>query len=247
MPKRNRPNAGKGISLGQYLRYLNHVITFVTYLKSRTRLAGGIIALLLLALASITVPAFNGDGGSLMAQASEVLDRFVGRSPGERGETDLIKTKVKRAKGKFADKLLATAPRAKAGGPEERALGKIFDTPPEEAVNDLSENPLGPLALGGPGSDALIPLADIASPGGRPGGSGFPGGISTVVPPGTSGTPGNPTDPAGPTDTTNPVDPTPPVAAVPEPATWALMLLGFGLCGAALRRRHQRSGKPGIA
>jgi hypothetical protein len=29
----------------------------------------------------------------------------------------------------------------------------------------------------------------------------------------------------------------PPVAPVPEPATWALMILGFGLAGAALRRR----------
>ena len=29
----------------------------------------------------------------------------------------------------------------------------------------------------------------------------------------------------------------PPVAGVPEPATWALMLFGFGAAGAALRRR----------
>jgi hypothetical protein len=30
------------------------------------------------------------------------------------------------------------------------------------------------------------------------------------------------------------------VAAVPEPATWALMILGFGIVGAALRRRRTR-------
>ena len=28
-----------------------------------------------------------------------------------------------------------------------------------------------------------------------------------------------------------------PVAAVPEPATWAMMIAGFGLAGAAMRRR----------
>jgi len=34
-----------------------------------------------------------------------------------------------------------------------------------------------------------------------------------------------------------PVD-NPPVGGVPEPATWALMILGFGLTGHAVRRRH---------
>ena len=30
-------------------------------------------------------------------------------------------------------------------------------------------------------------------------------------------------------------------AAVPEPASWALMIAGFGLTGAALRRRRYRT------
>jgi hypothetical protein len=30
-----------------------------------------------------------------------------------------------------------------------------------------------------------------------------------------------------------------PVSAVPEPATWAMMLGGFGLLGAATRRRNR--------
>ena len=33
------------------------------------------------------------------------------------------------------------------------------------------------------------------------------------------------------------------VGAVPEPATWAMMLLGFGAMGASLRRSRRRSGK----
>ncbi|QDZ08977.1 PEP-CTERM sorting domain-containing protein [Sphingomonas panacisoli] len=28
------------------------------------------------------------------------------------------------------------------------------------------------------------------------------------------------------------------VSGVPEPATWAMMIMGFGLIGAAMRRRH---------
>jgi PEP-CTERM motif len=34
---------------------------------------------------------------------------------------------------------------------------------------------------------------------------------------------------------------------VPEPATWAMMIMGFGMIGAALRRRRQQSSKPGTA
>ncbi len=43
-----------------------------------------------------------------------------------------------------------------------------------------------------------------------------------------------------------PPPPPPPPAAVPEPASWALLLSGIGLAGAALRRRHalKRSNVP---
>ena len=36
-------------------------------------------------------------------------------------------------------------------------------------------------------------------------------------------------------------------SGVPEPATWALMLLGFGLVGGTMRRRPQPSGEPTFA
>ena len=207
----------------------------ITYLASKRRIAAGAAALAVLATTSVTVPLFSGDGGLLLAQASDALQRFVDRSPGERGETDLIKTKVKRDFGAPAS---ARALGPQRDAPEERALGKIFDTPPEEAVDQLSENPLGPLALADP-DPSLLPLGDAGTIGGTPSGPGFPGGISTVVPPIA-------TDPG---DPTTPVDPEPPVTgAVPEPGTWALMILGFALCGAALRRRNGHSqGRPGVA
>ena len=58
------------------------------------------LAMLVLALMSVTIPAFSGDGGSLMAQTSDALDRYLGRSPGERSETDLLKGKASKGKGK---------------------------------------------------------------------------------------------------------------------------------------------------
>ena len=37
------------------------------------------------------------------------------------------------------------------------------------------------------------------------------------------------------------------VAAVPEPATWAMMILGFGAIGAALRSKRRRNAAPALA
>src|SRR3546814_16965320 len=76
---------------------------------------------------SITIPALSGDGGSVLAQSSDALDRYTGRSPGERGENDILKGKARR----IADRLFGR--RVNSGGPEQRALGKMFDTPPEES------------------------------------------------------------------------------------------------------------------
>ncbi|MBE1526364.1 hypothetical protein GGC65_000820 [Sphingopyxis sp. OAS728] len=209
-----------------------------TFLGSRLRVGAMAIALLLLAIMSMTIPAFSGDGGKLLAQTTDVLERFVGRSPGERDETDLLKGKKNRDEP-LADRLFGR--RINGGGdPEQRALGKIFDTPPEDSIKELVDGPPGPLALGEPVGSGIPALGDV----GGGSSSGFPGGISTVVPSGPAATPGGP-NPGNPTPG-GPTDPgvTPPVAAVPEPGTWALMLIGFGLCGAVLRRRR-RSLPPG--
>jgi hypothetical protein len=34
---------------------------------------------------------------------------------------------------------------------------------------------------------------------------------------------------------------TPGLSAVPEPATWAMMILGFGLVGGVMRRRQRQT------
>jgi len=208
------------------------------------RVGAAALALLLLATMSMTIPAFNGDGGSVYAQTTDALSRFIGRSPGERDETDLLKGKVRKGPS-LADRLFGR--RMNGGEPEQRALGKIFDTPPEESIKEITQVPPGPVALSDPIPSGLLPLGDVGTPpaatvGGPP--LGFPGGIGTVVPPGTTAGPGDPgvsPPPAPGVDT--------PVAAIPEPATWAMMLIGFGICGAALRRRRRliTEGLPSVA
>jgi hypothetical protein len=80
---------------------------------------------------------------------------------------------------------------------------------------------------------------------GVPGFPGFPGGpvgpiVIVPVTPGTPGTPGGPDVPGGPGTPGTPGTPvTPPPSAVPEPASWAMMVLGFGFAGGAIRRRRR--------
>ena len=179
---------------------------------------------------------------SVLAQASDALQNFMGRSPGERSDVDLIKGKIKGAR-------VAGKPGRTVGVPAERALGKVFDTPPEAEVAGNSPLILPQEVLPG----AAVPLGQIATgpqtgTGGSPGGGtiggpggGFPGGGGggIIVPPNPTPTP-NPTDTPGPGPSPTP---TPPdvVTAVPEPGTWLLMLFGFGFYGFAMRKRAGRN------
>ena len=105
-------------------------------------------------------------------------------------------------------------------GPVERVLPVVRERPPEvptgAPLGDFGPDPaLAPLALPPEG-------ATSTSSGGPPD---FPPGItSTGGPPITStSTSGGP-----------PVNPPP----VPEPATWMMMILGFGVVGSAIRRQN---------
>ncbi len=84
---------------------------------------------------------------------------------------------------------------------------------------------LGSLGTGGSGIGA--PPAALTP--GNPVGPDFP--IIPVVPV----VPGNPTKPEDVPETF-----TPPPPAIPEPATWAMLLLGFGAVGSVLRRANGR-------
>lgn len=127
--------------------------------------------------------------------------------------------------------------------PAERALGKMFEPEVEPVVigdgplaspDALLTNPqiasLGDFGLPAEGTSFDVPPGLIGLPqfiggggagGGGPGsggsgpGGGSPGGGGTVSPP-TVEVP----------------------SAVPEPGTWAMLLLGMGLCGFTMRRRR---------
>lgn len=158
----------------------------------------------------------QGRFGSLTTLGSEALSALESRSPGLRIGGVALKGKGKRARALPKQRLARTSPAAVA--PTERALGKIFP-PPELAFNQA---PLG------------LPLVTVPSVGtfSTPG----PGGGSFVpVPPGNIIIGSNPPPPGG-----NPPPPggnPPPVLSVPEPGTWLMMIVGFGLIGAALRRK----------
>ena len=81
------------------------------------------------------------------------------------------------------------------------------------------------------GSGGGAPL--ISAPPGTPGTPSGPTGGGTTTPPDT---------PSGPTEgPTPPLQPAPPTApAVPEPATWAMLLLGFLATGAAVRSGRRK-------
>jgi hypothetical protein len=139
------------------------------------------------------------------AGAKSLTDLINGRSPGERNEGALTKTKHARALAKH----IWRAPPS-----SELADVPIRPYAPTLAEAVLATSPLMPP----PGPEAFLPLIE----GGPPGSPGLIG-----VPPG----PGSFTPPEGLPETNPSLPPETIPAAVPEPGTWALMLVGFGLIG----------------
>ena len=178
---------------------------------------------------------------SFMAMMSE-------RSPGDRTKAELSRTKQRTV-----------------AAPKQRALGKITPAPPpKEFVEAIAPPPpkvaegvslamapttLGPLLIA-PSTPGGIVISPFAPP---PGGG---GGGPTPSP----GEEPNPTQPPPPGDdepqppppgddglTPTPTGPPPTPPVVPEPGTWATMLLGFGLTGLMMRRRRRKAAPLSLA
>jgi hypothetical protein len=189
-------------------------------IKRRRRMlaAGG--ALTIVFAAPLSVAAYMGVEASFpgIEAAKSFMAMMADRSPGTRTKGELTKTKQ----------------RAASDAPTQRALGKITKpAPPEEFVEAIAPSvpviqELPPIAL----KDDIGPILLTPQPPG--------GGI--IIPPqspppgGGGGGPNTPPTPPG-----QQPPPPPPPPAVPEPGTWATMLLGFGLTGWAMRRRRRRT------
>ena len=202
-------------------------------LRTRRAAAAGLI-LALAAAASVATfsrtdlaRAVEDAGSAGLNNIKTVAAMLADRSPGERPGGALASLKHKR--------LPALHERAlpKVRKPESPLAG-IVGSPPVPPVEAPPATPLYSMVAGPP---VELPPVSVTGgpPGGGPPGSNIPppgGGGGIVVPPGTEVTPNIPVTPVTP--------------AVPEPNSWAMMLLGFALIGWAMRR-HRPSAAPAAA
>jgi hypothetical protein len=161
-----------------------------------------------------------------VSQAQDLAELLSQRSPGARTAAELTKTKHARTAAR-----LRTQPKVPAT--PRHAAPPAASAPIELAF--LLKSPVAPVGLTTPGgSSPIAPPPSLGSiRGSTPGGGDFtsPGGGDFTPPGGGGGTATFPTE--------QPRVLVPVTSAVPEPGTWAMMLMGFGLIGWRLRRRRR--------
>jgi PEP-CTERM motif len=149
------------------------------------------------------------------------------RSPGQRPKGALAKLK------QLKHKRLAAAPLGRhilppiAGIVQAPAVPLILPPP-------VAPAPLYNVVAGGP--PVVIPPVPITTGGGGGGGGGGPPIFAPIPPPGGGGVV------IPPPIVTQVVPPPPVTSAVPEPASWAMMLAGFAMM-AGMLRRQKRTGQ----
>lgn len=206
----------------------------------RRWLVGAIVAALLITAASIAIFRSTRPGGNTTsggqyigqklgegaAQVGKSVASLLGlRSPGEREQGALASLKHRR------QPILHQRALPKVHPPLSSApLAAVIAPPGSPEVIPAPANPLYN-AVSGP------PEAGVATAMGTPPLGVLPGGGGVLIgSPGTPGGPGIPTVPGGPTVPTTPGTPgTPGTSGVPEPGSWAMMLIGFVLMGGLVR------------
>lgn len=201
-------------------------------LKRRSATFGPVVAgfLVVMLVGEVAI----GDKGisAIAAAVRDPASLFSERSPGVRAPGAKFQTKpghVPSAYSAFADPAKAPVPpSAGTGDPEPSAFAAMTPETPAETIPvpvPLSEA-VPPAPLTGIPATGFAPVANPFIPV-----PGIPGG-------GGGGTDPDPTTPTTPTDPTNPPV-TPPTGAVPEPATWAMLVLGFFSVGSIMRRQRR--------
>jgi hypothetical protein len=193
--------------------------------RNRRRRSVAIAAALSIALGGAGILSLEAMTGAdvvhaAVAHAQSLSDLLGQRSPGQRTEAQLTKT----SRARPLAKALAR-PRSHSPAKPPVLLASILMAPPGEGPVDV--------ALPGPFSGAPLAAAAIFLPAPGIGGIGsLPGGGGAIVSPPGGGT-------GSPPGSLPPVPHQPGPSAVPEPGTWALMLLGFGLIGWRAKRAGQ--------
>lgn len=171
-------------------------------------------------------------------QVKNLTALFDARSPGKRTEGKLTTSKRARAHFKIAHG--PDTPKTDKTSNRQQTLREAAPSADEQLARSDLLLALGALELAGP-LDLPEPetVADVGASGDLVlGVVGAPGG-GLVAPGGFGGGGGGPGVGSSGDALVTPVSPS--VAAVPEPATWAMMLIGFGLIGAGMRRRRPGS------
>lgn len=184
--------------------------------------AAGALVVALLVVGSASYFIYPPARQAAARQADNLLEMLEARSPGVRETGEL--TKIKAERPQLADEPV----------PEERALGKVFGAPPPNGLADHLEPPTYSLIDGGGDTSVVPPALTIAdfAPTGTSAGPVFgpPVAGNLILPPGGGGAIASPP--------VNPVVPTPETPAVPEPSTWSVLIAGFAMCAAAMRKRR---------
>jgi hypothetical protein len=193
--------------------------------RRRRRLIAGVCAVALLgsgAMLSMAGVTGSDVAAAAVSQAKSLAELFDQRSPGDRGAGALTKTKrVHHALTKLRGKPVPPLT------PSASELARLL-LPPAPLVPVETDVPVA-LVQGPPPT-----LAEIVGP---PPSAG-PGGVLVAPPVGGGGSPGGGSGPiVYPGRDTKDIITAP---AVPEPGTWATMLLGFGLIGWRIRRKGAR-------
>lgn len=155
-----------------------------------------------------------------VSKAQSFVDLMHRRSPGARTEAQL--TKIKRPHHRvLTERSLPELPEI-PGVTAVTPTVALFAPPLQAAMPVFPEAPLLTAAAYPPPLFFVPPIGGVFAP--PPGGGG-------------GGPPGGPGGPGGPPQQPPPEQP----PAVPEPGTWAMMILGFALTGWALRRNGAAS------